>query len=128
MTANQNYNENRLGDWFLYGWLGLVIFYCAITIILWITGGNNPLAYILIGEAVPDTLILLTNIAAGAVIVFALLIIAGYKIGYYGFIAAWLAMTLFSLLIGFNIGVLLAAGLAIFVTGALLRPRWSGMK
>src|SRR5690606_29349259 len=104
-------------NWSLWVWLALVILYNVFTIISFLTGGNNPLAYITPEDNVTysSAAVLVVNIAAAAAIIFAVVTGLGYRIGYYGLVISYIVMTIASLLIGFNIGIVLAAGLVALI-------------
>jgi len=131
MSQHTQYSPREERNWFLWSWLALVVIYNLFTIISFLTGGNNPLAYI----ASPDNnnlfsspAVVIVNLASAAAIIFCVVIVLGYKIGYYGLVLAYIIMTLASLTLGFNIGMVLAAGLVALITWGLLRSSWSRMK
>jgi hypothetical protein len=131
MADNTHYSPREQRNWFLWGWLGLVIVYNLFTIVSFLTGGNNPLAYI----ASPDDnrlfnspAILIVNLASAAAILFSVITLLGYRLGYYGLVISFIVMTFASLTLGFNIGMVLATGLVALITWGVLRPSWSSMK
>jgi hypothetical protein len=131
MSERTQVTAREQRNWFLRGWLALVIVYNLFTIVSFLTGGSNPLQYM----ASPDDNVLfnspavvIVNIASAAAIVFCIAIWLGHKVGYYGLVIAYIVMTVASLMIGFNIFTVLVAGLVALITGVLLRPSWQGMK
>jgi hypothetical protein len=131
MSQHTKYTPREERKWFLWSWLALVVIYNLFTIVSFLTGGNNPLAYI----ASPDNnnlfgspAVVLVNLASAAAIIFCIVIVMGYKIGYYGLVLAYIVMTLASLTLGFNIGMVLASGLVALITWGVLQPSWSRMK
>jgi hypothetical protein len=128
---SNTYTPREQRNWFLWGWLALIILYNLFTIVSFLTGGSNPLAYI----ASPDdnTLfnspaIVIVNIASAAAILFAVLTMLNYRIGYYGLVISFIVMTVASLTLGFNIGMVLVTGLVALITWVLVRPSWERMK
>lgn len=117
-------------NWFLIGWLALVVLYNLFTIISFLTGGNNPLQYQLPPDEVPQasTLVLVVVIAAAAAIVACIALALGYRAGWYGLVISYVVMTAASLGVGFNIGTVLLAGLVFLVTWVLVRPQWAHMR
>ena len=103
MSQHTKYTPREERKWFLWSWLALVVIYNLFTIVSFVTGGNNPLAYI----ASPDNnnlfgspAVVLVNLASAAAIIFCIVIVMGYKIGYYGLVLAYIVMTLASLTLG----------------------------
>ncbi len=131
MADHTHSSPQEQRNWFLWGWLALVIVYNLFTIVSFLTGGNNPLAYI----ASPDNnelfnspAILIVILASAAAILFSVVTLLGYRLGYYGLVISFIVMTLASLTLGFNIGMVLATGLVALITWGVLRPSWSRMK
>jgi hypothetical protein len=130
MSQHTRYSPQQERNWFLWGWLALIVIYNLFTIISFLSGGSNPLAYI----APTDNMlfnspaILIVNLASAAAIIFTIVTASGFKIGYYGLVISYVVMTLASLTLGFNIGMVLVAGLVALITWALLRSSWASMK
>ena len=128
---SETYQSNKHRNWFLWGWLGTIILSNLFTIISFLTGGDNPLAYIVSPDEnrlyIP-TVIGIANIASAAAIVSCVLIILGYRIGYYGLVISYIVMMIASLMIGLNISMVLMTGLVILLTWVLLRPLWASMR
>lgn len=130
MAEHTKYSPREERNWFLWAWLALVILYNVFTIVSFLTGGNNPLAYIAPRDdaTFSTSAVVVVNVASAAAIICAVLTVLNYKWGYYGLVIAYVVMAIASLLIGFNIGIILAAGLVVLITWVLLRPSWSSMK
>ena len=128
MTSTSTTEPRGQRNWFLLGWLALIVLYNLFTIVSYLTGGNNPLQYALPPEEAPQWPILLTVVSAAAAILFCIAIALGYRLGWYGLVVSYIIMTIASLAIGFNIGTVLLAGLVFLVTWVLIRPDWSRMK
>jgi hypothetical protein len=127
MTEHTQYSPREERHWFLWSWLALVVIYNLFTIVSFLTGGSNPLAYIVTQENANTAAILIVNIASALAIVFCVLTAIGLKIGYYGLVLSYIVMAIASLVIGFNIGIVLAAVLVALITWVLLRPAWGRM-
>ncbi|HVU14260.1 MAG TPA: hypothetical protein VHD90_23435 [Phototrophicaceae bacterium] len=131
MSQHTQYAPNQERNWFLWGWLALVIVNNLFTLVSFFTGGNNPLAYIIpVGQnpIYSGTAIWIANIASAAAIVFCVALLLRYKIGYYGLVISYIVMTVAGLIIGFNIGLLLVLALVALITWVLIRPSWGQMK
>ncbi len=131
MSQHTQYAPNQERNWFLWGWMALVILNSLFTLVSFFTGGNNPLAYIT--QPGQNTIysgaaVWIANIASAAAIVFCVLILLRYKIGYYGLVLSYIVLTIASLIIGFNLGILLVTGLIALITWVLIRPSWAQMK
>lgn len=129
-NTDTQYTPREERNWFLWGWLALIILYNLFTLISFLTGGNNPLAYIAPQDnnAFSSDAVVVVNVASAVAIIFAIVTGLGYKLGYYGLVIAYIVMTIASLLIGFNIGIVLAAALVALITWVLLRSSWDHMK
>ncbi len=116
-------------NWFVLGWLALVVIFNLFVIISIASGGADPnLGYIApdlptSGAGVPIALL-----ARAVIIVSAIALALGYKLGFYGVVAGYIVSTIASLMLGFNIGALLEAGLVLFVLWALIRGAWDTLK
>ena len=128
MSQHTQYSPREERHWFLWSWLALVVIYNLFTIVSFLSGGSNPLAYVMPQQNANTAAILIVNIASAAAIVFCLVTLIGYKIGYYGLVIAYIIMAIASLIVGFNIGIVLAAALVARITWGLLRPSWASMK
>jgi hypothetical protein len=70
----------------------------------------------------------LALIGRGAIVLSAVVLALGYRIGFYGMALAFVVTVIGSLLIGFNIGSLVEAGLVMLVAGVLVRGMWHRLK
>jgi hypothetical protein len=130
MAQSTDSRANEQRSHFLTGWLIFVIIYNLFTIVSFLTGGANPLAYITPQDnmLLNTPAIVIVNIASAAVIIFCVLIYLGYRLGYYGLVLSLIVMTIASLMVGFNIITVLVSGLVAMITWVLLRPVWEQMK
>ncbi|MCC6803092.1 MAG: hypothetical protein IT319_09425 [Anaerolineae bacterium] len=130
MSQHTRYSSRDERNGFLWAWLALVILNNLFTLVSFLTGGNNPLAYITPADNTlySSSAVVVVNIAAAAAIVFCILTGLGYRIGYWGLVVAHVIMTIASLMIGFNIGIVLVSGLVVLITWVLLRPSWNRLK
>ena len=116
-------------NWFLTGWLLLIVLFNLFTVVSFLTGGHNSLQYeIPPQEGTPQWPEILVVIAAGAVILSCIAIELGYRIGWYGLVVSYVVLTAGSLALGFNIITVLVAVIVFIVTWALIRPQWAQMK
>jgi hypothetical protein len=115
-------------NWFLTGWLVLIVLYNLFTIISFLTGGNNPLQYTLPEQETVSGMEIVVVVSAAAAIIFCVVIELGYRLGWYGLVVSYIVMTAGSLVLGFNIGTVLLAGLVFVITWVLIRPQWAQMK
>jgi hypothetical protein len=130
MSQHTDYSPRQERNWFLWGWLALVILNSLFTLVSFLTGGSNPLAYITPSSNVlynPPSVIIV-NLAALVSIPFCIAILMGYRVGYYGLVLSYIVMTIASLTLGFNIGMVLITGLIALITWVLLRRSWPQMK
>jgi hypothetical protein len=115
-------------NWFLWGWLALLIAYNVFTLISYVNGGNNPILYSAPLEGMPQEPRAIGAIASLAAIVGELAIGLGYRWGWYLTLVAWVGITVAGLLIGFNIGLILMLLLAMGILWFVMRPSWSNMR
>lgn len=126
LTADNPRDQRNL---FLWGWLGLVIVYNLFIIISLLTGGGDPnLGYVISDLPSAGAGVLLGVIGRAGIILFAILLGMGYKLGFYGLAAAYVVSLVGSLASGFNIGALLETGLVLLVVWLLVRGAWDRMR
>jgi hypothetical protein len=130
MTQYTKPSADAQRNHFLTIWLALVIIFNLFTLVSFLTGGYNPLAYITPDDntLLNTPAVVIVNVASAAAIVFCALILLGYRLGYYGLVLSFIVMTSASLMIGFNIIMVLISGLVALITWVVMQPSWSRMK
>lgn len=119
----------RQRNWFLTGWLALIVLFNLFTVVSFLTGGYNSLQYqIPPQEGTPQWPEILVVIAAGAAILSCVAIELGYRFGWYGLVVSYVVLTAGSLALGFNLITVLVAVIVFIITWALIRPQWAQMK
>jgi hypothetical protein len=116
-------------NWMLWGWLALVVIYNLFVIFSLLRGGSDPnLGYVTDEGPLGASALPLALIGRGAIVLSAVVLAVGYRIGFYGMALAFVVTVIGSLLIGFNIGSLVEAGLVMLVAGVLVRGMWHRLK